>query len=220
MYFAEIEKFFTKKRGRGLVLSPKDWQQIQEWQKAGIPLKVVLKGIDNAFHQKGSLHQEVKFLAYCHAEVKKAFKQYQEQMRGARIKDIPVVNTISIFRQRLRSIRQQLEVRRQRVAQAGPAWLEPILAQAQESINHILCGEYECPQLEAKLAALHQQLITECKKNMPAKEWQEIEQAVRQRLKPYQERMEKQAYAETLAALIEEQLAKRYQLPSLKLYEF
>ena len=48
-YFTEIEEYFWKKRGAHLLVSPLDWAIMEAWQKAGVPLEAVLKGIDRAF---------------------------------------------------------------------------------------------------------------------------------------------------------------------------
>ena len=48
-YFTEIEEHFWRKRGAHLLVSPLDWAIVETWQKAGIPLNAVLKGIDRAF---------------------------------------------------------------------------------------------------------------------------------------------------------------------------
>ena len=48
-YFTEIEEYFWQKRGAHLLVSPLDWAIVETWQKAGIPLGAVLKGIDRAF---------------------------------------------------------------------------------------------------------------------------------------------------------------------------
>ncbi|HEX4380387.1 MAG TPA: hypothetical protein VH022_10160, partial [Candidatus Acidoferrum sp.] len=45
-YFTEIEEYFWKKRGAHLLVSPLDWAIMETWQKAGVPLEAVLKGID------------------------------------------------------------------------------------------------------------------------------------------------------------------------------
>ena len=45
-YFTEIENYFWKKRGAHLLVSPLDWAIMETWQKAGVPLDAVLKGID------------------------------------------------------------------------------------------------------------------------------------------------------------------------------
>src|SRR5574337_952472 len=48
-YFTEVEEYFWRKRGARLLVSPLDWAIVETWQKAGIPLEAVLKGIDRAF---------------------------------------------------------------------------------------------------------------------------------------------------------------------------
>src|SRR5271167_2390296 len=52
-YFTEIEEHFWRKRGAHLLVSPLDWAIVETWQKAGIPLEAVLKGIDRAFESWG-----------------------------------------------------------------------------------------------------------------------------------------------------------------------
>src|ERR1700683_4467365 len=48
-YFTEIEEYFWRKRGAHLLVSPLDWAILETWQKAGIPIGAVRKGIDRAF---------------------------------------------------------------------------------------------------------------------------------------------------------------------------
>ncbi|HTQ84913.1 MAG TPA: hypothetical protein VMI93_01775, partial [Candidatus Solibacter sp.] len=48
-YFTEIEEYFWRKRGAQILVSPLDWAILESWQKASIPVEVVLKGIDAAF---------------------------------------------------------------------------------------------------------------------------------------------------------------------------
>ena len=54
-YFTEIEEYFWRKRGAHLLVSPLDWAIVETWQKAGIPLEAVLKGIDRAFESLAAL---------------------------------------------------------------------------------------------------------------------------------------------------------------------
>ena len=68
-YFTEIEEYFWKKRGAHLLVSPLDWAIMETWQKAGVPLEAVLKGIDRAFESYGRSRRgagkPLKSLAYC-----------------------------------------------------------------------------------------------------------------------------------------------------------
>jgi len=45
-YFTEIEEHFQRRRGSLLLLSTLDWALIETWREVGIPLEVVLRGID------------------------------------------------------------------------------------------------------------------------------------------------------------------------------
>src|SRR5438045_9421268 len=68
-YFTEIEEYFWKKRGAHLLVSPLDWAIMEAWQKAGVPLEAVLKGIDRAGESYGGARRgagrPLKSLAYC-----------------------------------------------------------------------------------------------------------------------------------------------------------
>ena len=66
-FYTEIEEYFCLKRGAHLLVSTLDWAVIETWQKAGIPLEVVLKGIDRAFERYDAKKRgrPVKSLLYC-----------------------------------------------------------------------------------------------------------------------------------------------------------
>src|SRR4029077_10459400 len=48
-YFRAVEEEFVRRRGAAMLLSPRDWSLIGEWQEAGVPLRVVLQAINNIF---------------------------------------------------------------------------------------------------------------------------------------------------------------------------
>jgi hypothetical protein len=86
-YFTEIEEHFWRKRGAHLLVSPLDWAIVETWQKAGIPLGAVLKGIDRAFESWGRSRRaaggrQLKSLAYCVDAVLDAAAEAQEAAAG------------------------------------------------------------------------------------------------------------------------------------------
>ena len=89
-YFTEIEEYFWKKRGAHLLVSPLDWAIMETWQKAGVPLEAVLKGIDSAFESYGRSRRgagkPLKSLAYCTDAVLDAAAEIQEAAAGAQPK--------------------------------------------------------------------------------------------------------------------------------------
>jgi hypothetical protein len=87
-YFTEIEQYFWQKRGANLLISPLDWAVLETWQKAGIPLAAVLKGIDRAFEsysrsKRGAAGRSLKSLTYCVDAVTEAAIELREARAGA-----------------------------------------------------------------------------------------------------------------------------------------
>src|SRR6266850_2045061 len=86
--FTEIEEYFWQKRGAHLLVSPLDWAIVETWQKAGIPLPAVLKGIDRAFEsyarsRRATGGRQLKSLAYCVDAVLDAAEEEKETAAGA-----------------------------------------------------------------------------------------------------------------------------------------
>lgn len=85
-YFTEVEEYFWKKRGAHLLVSPLDWAIMETWQKAGVPLEAVFKGIDQAFESYGRSRRgagkPLKSLAYCTDAVLEAAEEAQEAAAG------------------------------------------------------------------------------------------------------------------------------------------
>jgi hypothetical protein len=91
-YYQTIEEFFVSRRGDPLFLSNADWVLIRKWRSAGIPLRIVLRGIADALdshaHSWGR-DRKVGSLAYCAAEVDAAAHRWQRalSMGGAEQQD-------------------------------------------------------------------------------------------------------------------------------------
>ncbi len=79
-YFERVEQHFGRRRGGPMVLSPKDWQLIQKWQEQGIPLPVVLRGINQAFDRFAASSprpDRINSLRYCAQEVEGAWEEHR-----------------------------------------------------------------------------------------------------------------------------------------------
>lgn len=75
-YFQAIEEAFNRRRGAPLLLSPRDWALIEGFRRDGVPLRIVLRAIENVFEsfarrQPGG--RRVNSLAYCRQEVESLF---------------------------------------------------------------------------------------------------------------------------------------------------
>jgi hypothetical protein len=74
-YYRAVEETFVRRRGAPLLLSPRDWALIGAWREAGIPLRIVLQGIENVFDAferraaPGTRARRINSLSYCRQEV-------------------------------------------------------------------------------------------------------------------------------------------------------
>ena len=84
-YFSEIEETFIRRRGRNLLLSPLDWALIETWQERGIPLRIVLRGIERVFDaidKQPAQKRTVKSLVYCREEIEAQYAEWLETQVG------------------------------------------------------------------------------------------------------------------------------------------
>ena len=89
-YFTEIEERFQARRGSLLMLSTLDWALIDTWREAGLPLDVVLRGIDDAFDRhdakaaraKGRV-RTINGLAWCSQAVMESAQRAAEASLAA-----------------------------------------------------------------------------------------------------------------------------------------
>ena len=86
-YFSEVEEHFLRRRGSPLIGSPLDWDQIEIWKNAGIPLEAVLRGIDSAFdkyeQRKSKRHEKINSILWCTQAVLTAAEEMKEAAVGA-----------------------------------------------------------------------------------------------------------------------------------------
>lgn len=91
-YYREAAKAFLDRRGAPFLLSARDVALIAEWEKRGVPLGVVLEGIERAFEGGGTGRHpagKVMSLAFCGPQVEKAFARHRDRRAGAEVRVRP-----------------------------------------------------------------------------------------------------------------------------------
>ena len=84
-YFTEIEEHFQKCRGKIQPLSPLDWSLIESLQEVGIPLKIVLRGMDKAFEKyskRTGRIRKINSLSYCTQMIFTEHEKQKENNQG------------------------------------------------------------------------------------------------------------------------------------------
>jgi hypothetical protein len=82
-YYQAVEEFFVSRRGDPLFLSNADWLLVRKWRLAGLPLRIVLRGIADALEDHAhswSRKRKVGSLAYCAAEVDAAAERWRRAL--------------------------------------------------------------------------------------------------------------------------------------------
>jgi hypothetical protein len=82
-YYQSVEEYFVSRRGDPLILSNADWTLVRKWRLAGIPLRVVLRGIRDALDAHGvgwSRERKVGSLSYCAREVDAARERWERAL--------------------------------------------------------------------------------------------------------------------------------------------
>ena len=74
-YFTEIERFYQSKRKSWTLVSCLDFVLIENWKERGVPLEIVLKGIDRAFSRA---KRDITHLAYCVKAVEEVLTEKKE----------------------------------------------------------------------------------------------------------------------------------------------
>jgi hypothetical protein len=207
-YYQAVEDFFVSRRGDPLFLSNADWVLIRRWRTAGVPLRVVLRGIADALDAHAvswGRRRKVGSLAYCAAEVDTARERWQRALDLGQ--DARPEEALARFAEAL-----------QRTPAAGPA----SVARSRELAEEIRAWSREAGgvrQLEPRLQRAEASLLAALRGEMDPVALRGLESRVDHELAPYEGRMP----ARVLAQVRRESLARRildaHGLPRLSLFE-
>jgi len=231
-YFTEIEEYFWQKRGAHLLVSPLDWAIVETWQKAGIPLSAVLKGIDRAFEnfarsRRAAGGRQLKTLAYCVDAVLDAAEEVKETAAGAGPSAARKQETAEPFsREELRSFFSRNAERISNAASVLHAKQPELAKRVEESrlrLDEMLPlidtpGALDLEDLERRLTVLEEKLTAGLTANAPEEFMIEIKREMDHQLAPYRLRMTSAQLSQLERQYMQKRLWERYNLPRLSLF--
>jgi hypothetical protein len=100
VYYQAVEEYFVSRRGDPLFLSNADWNLVRKWRLAGLPLRVVLRGIRDALDAHAhswSRDRKVGSLAYCAGEVDAARERWERALALGREDGLDVPGALRGF---------------------------------------------------------------------------------------------------------------------------
>jgi hypothetical protein len=231
-YFTEIEEYFWHKRGAHLLVSPLDWAIVETWQKAGIPLGAVLKGIDRAFESWGRSRRSVggrqlKSLAYCVDAVLDAAAEAQEAATGTgpEVKHTwPAAEPFS--RAELRKYLER-NAGKLRAAAEKQGTMRPALALRLEDTAKRLLevpplleapGALDLEDLERRLTVLEEKLAAALSADADEEAMLAIRREMDSSLAPYRRKMSVVQIAQLERQYLQKRLFEQFEVPRLSLF--
>jgi hypothetical protein len=226
-YFTEIEDTFVRRRGKHLFLSPMDWALMETWKQQGIPLHIVLRGIERSFDsfEAKPRKRTVKSLLYCQEEVEAQYAEWNDARVGASSSDNTDAEKTPFS---LDAITEHLQNNRDLLLQAAEARqpeddLSEAMTRAAALLTEIeqdLAGgaSVNTRMLEDSLTGLERLLNNSMFAVASTDDLESQKSAVKEQLKPYRNHMETEIYNQTFNNLLLKRLREHFAVPRLSLF--
>lgn len=231
-YYTEIEEYFWRKRGAHLLVSPLDWAIVETWQKAGIPLPAVLKGIDRAFEswsrsRRGSSGRPLKTLAYCVDAVLDAAAEAQEAAAGTGPQAASSGPAREAFsRDELRKYFERNAQRLRKAAEKQRAERPVLAARLEETAARLEqmpplldpVAPLDLEDLERRLTVLEEKLSAALSADADENELVAIRREMDRSLAPYRRKMSAEQLAQLERQYVQKRLYEYFDVPRLSLF--
>lgn len=224
-YFTEIEEHFQRRRGSLLLLSTLDWALIETWREAGIPLEVVLRGIDEAFdkhdaRQRSSTRRvrQINGLAWTAQAVMEAAEQQKEAATGT-----AAVTTSADAGFEAQRIADHLLAAADTLAAASIAAealaaLAAIAQRLRDLADPASLEAANLEELERNLTTLEEKLFATLTTHVPEELLLQFKTEAARDLAAYRSRMSAVQLRQIEQQFVHKRLLEHYQLPRLSLF--
>jgi hypothetical protein len=215
-YFTEIEDTFIRRRGKHLLLSPIDWAMIDGWQDRGVPLHVVIRGIETVFdgHEKKTQVRTVKGLMFCREEIEAQYQEWLAAQAGKGDDSDEAAESIDrdavqeLIRKAVKALADPREAALAEDYERARLRLEELLANFPADME--TCDE----SLNDIENHLNRALLTKSDEPMRGA----IESEVKAQLRTYKTEMPKEDYKRTFELMLLRRLREEYDIPRLSLF--
>jgi hypothetical protein len=229
-YFTEIEDAFVRRRGKHLFLSPMDWALMETWKQQGIPLHIVLRGVEKSFDsfEARPRKRTVKTLLYCQEEIEAQFAEWVEARVGSSShadNNEPDSDktpfSFAAISEHLQSCRNALAVlarSRNKEDDLSEALTRAVTLLVDIESDFASSPILDTRKLEDSLTGLERMLNDAMLAVVGVKALDELNKEVKDKLKPYRAQMEPAAYKQTFDNLLLKRLREHFAVPRLSLF--
>jgi hypothetical protein len=236
-YFTEVENEFVKRRGSHMLVSPLDWSLIESWKQRGIPLHVVLRGINTSFDsydKRAARGRKINTLFFCQQEVEALYLEYIEARVGSDF--WPGANgktngngreteAAPFGKQRLAEFLRERQSALEELSRAcADDWpLAETFARAAMRLRQLLdetqtAARVDTEALEQDLTITEEFLLDGLKQSLGAEALTKLEKEAHKQLRSFREKMGKEIYEQTVGNYVARRLREQHQVPRLSLF--
>jgi len=229
-YNTEIEDAFVRRRGKHLFLSELDWALIETWKQQGIPLHIVLRGVEKSFdsYEAKPRKRTVKTLLYCQEEVEAQFAEWVESHVGS-ADDSPEPETesdktpfsfaaITEHLERCRGALSELAASRREADDLSEALTRASALLVDIEKDFASSTTLDTRKLEDSLTGLERMLNDSMFSVVSSTALEELKNGIKEQLKPYRSQMEAAVYKQTFDNLLLKRLREQFGMPRLSLF--
>lgn len=217
-YFSEIEEYFVQKRGKNLLVSPLDWSLIETWKEDGIPLHIVLRGIDRSFENLLKLGKKSTpaTLSYCDGAVREAFREFQESRIGKNTSEEEGRSLDALERAGILRLLEELVSSMRKTETAAD--LSPVVSRVEKLEAELSKAESWNPsELERELGSFASSLAGILREELDPEILQNLERDIKSSLKLYKKRVSADVYRQLLEKQFRQRILELFGLPEFSL---
>jgi hypothetical protein len=223
-----IEGYLTRKNDGHLIrIVGPSFERVRGWAETGIPLKVVIAGIDRYFERyyaKGPRRRPVR-IDFCEADVLDVFDEWRRAMgltsgrSEIADREAPVKRKTSLATHVERSVARLISMR----AGGDPVVPDAILADVVGELDHLISAARGArgdarQSILNRLQTLDARLLSAARDATSAETMAALEADAAADLKPFVERMPRAVWDKTLAAALDRAIREHARLPTLSVY--
>jgi hypothetical protein len=205
-----------------------DWALMETWKQQGIPLHIVLRGVEKSFdsYEAKPRKRSVKTLLYCQEEVEAQFAEWVESHVGAGV-EVAVSETdetkfsfaaIAEHLERSRKALSELARSRTQADDLCEALTRALVLLVDIEKDFASSTTLDTRKLEDSLTGLERMLNDSLFSVASSSVLEELKKGIKEQLKPYRREMEPAVYNQMFENLLLKSLRQHFGMPRLSLF--
>ena len=210
-YFRDIERAFVERRGDPLFISNADWVFLAKHWKKGIPKRVVLRGMTDAFDAHAhsfARKQKIRSLKFCEAEITAAVDRYRRALQAEGPSRRGLGGAIAKLEESIGAIEAPLD-------------MATAIAAARQGLLEIAAalGKDRTYEADEPLARVEDGLVEAAAAVLGPQTVANLEKTRRDATEAYKSRMPAKVYETLIGESVRRKILQRFSLPRLLLAE-